>query len=93
MYGFDDYCVIPPSVGQPAVGICHARGMNENVPAQWLIYITVAEVNASIATCLELFGTLLIEPRDLGSYGTICVIQDLAGAVAALQSTSREASW
>ncbi len=56
------------------------------VRTQWLIYINVADVHASIARCLELGGKLLIEPRDLGSYGAICVILDPAGAVAALQS-------
>ena len=86
MEGYEDFSMIPPSGGDPAAGICHARGMNASFPPQWLVYITVADVRESIARCLELGGKLLVEPRDLGAYGTICVIQDPAGAVAALQS-------
>lgn len=88
MDGYDDFSMIPPSGGEAVAGICHARGINASVSAQWLIYISVADVHASNAKRLELGGKLLIEPRDLGSYGTICVIQDSSGAVAALQSPS-----
>ncbi len=90
MGGYADFSMIPPDGGGAVAGICHARGMNANFPAQWLVYISVTDVHASIATCLELGGKVLIEPRDLGSYGTICVIQDPAGAVAALQSAPAE---
>lgn len=86
MGDYEDYAMSPPGGGDAVAGICHALGDNAEFPPQWLIYITVANVHASIERCLELGGKLLIEPRDLGSYGTICVIQDPAGAVAALQS-------
>src|SRR5690349_7635324 len=89
MEGYDDYSMVPPTGGEPAAGICHAAGPNENMPAQWLIYIRVEDLAKSIEKCFELGGKLLIEPRDFGSYGTICVIQDPAGAVCALQSVSR----
>ena len=86
MDGYADYSMIPPGGDDPVAGICHARGLNANMPAQWLIYIRVADVHVSLAHGVELGGKLLVEPRDFGSYGSICVIQDPAGAVVALQS-------
>jgi predicted enzyme related to lactoylglutathione lyase len=65
------------------------RGENTGLPAQWLIYITVADVEASAAKCVELGGKVLAGPRDLGGQGRFCVIQDPAGAVVALFSPKR----
>jgi predicted enzyme related to lactoylglutathione lyase len=84
MGGYQDYCMHSPNQGKAVAGICHARGKNAHLPAQWLIYITVADADASAARCVELGGQVLAAPRELGSYGRFCVIQDPAGAVAAL---------
>ena len=43
MGGYDDYNMIPPESNDPVAGICHARGANANLPAQWLIYVAVQE--------------------------------------------------
>ena len=45
---------------------------------------TVENVDTSAARCVELGGKVLIEPKGMGGYGRFCVIQDPAGAVAAL---------
>jgi predicted enzyme related to lactoylglutathione lyase len=92
MGGYADYSMGPPASGQPVAGICHARGDNASLPAQWLIYITVADVDSSAARCVQLGGRLLVAPRQMGSHGRFCVIQDPAGAVAALFAPSRPAS-
>jgi predicted enzyme related to lactoylglutathione lyase len=84
MGGYDDYCMMPAGSGEPAAGICHARGANASLPPQWLIYITVPDVDAGAAKCLELGGSVLAGPKDMGGYGRYCVIRDPAGAVAAL---------
>ena len=68
----------------PVAGICHARGDNAALPAQWLLYITVADVDASVERCVELGGQVLVAAKDLPGYGRMSVIQDPAGAVAAL---------
>lgn len=86
MGGYDDYSMVAAGTGEPAAGICHARGANAGLPPHWLIYITVADVDAGAATCLDLGGTVLVGPKDVGGYGRYCVIQDPAGAVAALFS-------
>lgn len=80
---YDDFCMNLPGAGETVAGICHARGSNANLPPQWLIYITVDNLDKSIERCRELGGDVLDGPRSLGE-GTFCVIRDPAGAVAAL---------
>jgi predicted enzyme related to lactoylglutathione lyase len=81
---YDDYAMHTPAADTPAAGICHARGVNADLPAQWLIYITVADLEASMNACRRLGGTILTGPTKMGPYGTYCVIKDPVGAVAAL---------
>jgi predicted enzyme related to lactoylglutathione lyase len=84
MGDYDDYSMNTPENDRTVAGICHARGGNAKMPPQWLVYITVADVNASAIRCVELGGEVIVEPKDLGPHGQFCVIQDPAGAVAAL---------
>lgn len=70
---------------EPIVGICHALKENANLPPQWLVYINVASVQASVEQCVRLGGKVLDGPRMMGD-GQFCVIQDPAGAVMALMS-------
>lgn len=84
--GYFDFNMITPGKGEIVAGICHAIGVNANLPAQWLIYIIVADVADSARTCEELGGTVIDGPRAVGN-GQFCVIRDPAGAVAALYST------
>lgn len=84
MGGYQDYNMMLPSGGGPAVGICHARGTNASLPAQWLVYITVENLDESVRQAESLGGEILAGPQGGGSYGRYCVIMDPAGAVAAL---------
>lgn len=84
MSGYSDYCMNQPAGEKTVAGICHARGQNAKLPPVWLVYITVADLDASIAKCLELGGELVAEPRSYGGGSRYCVIRDPAGAVAAL---------
>lgn len=83
MGGYSDFVMSAPD-GQSVSGVCHARGGNAGLPAQWLIYITVADLDASVARCTERGGKVLAGPKDAGGGARFCVIQDPAGAVAAL---------
>lgn len=83
MEGYNDYGMMPPGAEMPAAGICHQRGPNANLPAQWLIYITVTDLRASLAACVQRGGRVLTPERDMGG-AKMAVIQDPAGAVAAL---------
>ena len=69
--------------GEAVAGICYARGGNADLPPYWLIYITVEDLDQSIATVQRLGGSILAPPRSYGG-GRFCVIKDPAGAVCAL---------
>lgn len=84
MDDYDDFCMIPPGDDVPAAGICHSRGSNKDLPSQWLIYISVENLNESIANCEALGGKVISPPRNYADMGRYCVIKDPAGAVMAL---------
>ena len=79
---YQDYCV-NDAEGQTVAGLCHARGVNADMPAQWLIYINVDNLTERLATCVELGGKVIQSPRTMGG-GMGAVIQDPAGALIAL---------
>jgi hypothetical protein len=83
MGDYSDYTMTSPDDGEAIAGVCHARGSNANIPGGWLIYITVADVEASAATCIDFGGKVIVEPRGLAG-GRFCIIEDPSGAVSAL---------
>ena len=83
MGDYADYVMKTPAAGDGVAGICHGRGSNADLPPGWLIYITVADVDASAAAVTANGGKILVEPRGLAG-GRFCVIEDPAGSVAAL---------
>lgn len=83
MGGYSDYSMISPD-GASAVGVCHARGPNADLPPVWLVYVQVADLEESLRSCRELGGEVIVEPRSLGDSGRMAVIRDPAGAVLAL---------
>lgn len=83
MGGYEDYLMKAPG-GEVVAGICHTRGANANVPPQWLLYVTVADLDAGLARCEALGGKRLTEVRRHGEAARYCVIQDPAGAVLTL---------
>ena len=82
MGDYSDYVMKMPG-GDGVAGVCHARGNNAELPSGWLIYITVANVDASAKACTDKGGKLVVEPRGLAG-GRFCVIEDPGGSVAAL---------
>jgi len=83
MGDYSDYSMTLPENGEAVSGICHARGGNAALPGGWLIYITVADVDASAAACTANGGEVLVKPKGLAG-GRFCVIRDPSGAAAAL---------
>ena len=83
MGDYADYNINLSDGSRTVAGICHARDGNANVPPQWLVYIVVADVTRSAQRCIELGGKVIDGPREMGGQ-RFCVIQDPAGAVAAL---------
>ena len=82
---YSDFNLNLPNNGETVAGICHARGMNANLPAQWLMYVRVVDVAASAAEAERQKGKVLDGPRRMGG-SNFCVIQDPDGAVMALIS-------
>ena len=80
---YSDFNMAMPESGDPAAGICHARGDNAELPSQWLIYITVEDVEKSAETCRAMGGKVLVGPKAMGR-AKFCVIEDPNGSVAAL---------
>ncbi|MFQ5547888.1 MAG: VOC family protein [Woeseia sp.] len=80
---YNDFNMTMPESGEPAAGICHARGGNAELPSQWLIYITVADVEGSAGVCREMGGRVIVGPKSMGA-GKYCVIEDPNGSIAAL---------
>ena len=83
MGNYSDYNINRSDTGETVAGICHARDSNANLPPQWLVYISVADVAQSAQRCVDLGGRVLDGPRSMGSQ-SFCVIQDPSGAMAAL---------
>ena len=85
MGDYDDYNMNLPLNGETIAGICHARGSNSKLPAQWLMYVRVENANVSADRVIKLGGEIIQGPRVMGSE-TYFVIRDPAGAVLAIYS-------
>jgi hypothetical protein len=83
MDGYSDFGMSRPGDSKMVAGICHARGENARLPPQWLIYITVADLDASLRQCVRRGGKVVVKPRILAG-GRMAVVRDPAGAAAAL---------
>jgi predicted enzyme related to lactoylglutathione lyase len=83
MGGYEDFCMHPPAGGEPIAGVCHAKGSNADLPAQWLAYLVVADLDGSLAACAARGGALLAGPKSMGA-ARYAAIRDPAGAIVAL---------
>jgi predicted enzyme related to lactoylglutathione lyase len=88
MTGYDDYNMIVPTTGEPAAGVCHARGVNAALPPQWLVYVVVEDLPSALRRCVEKGGQVVDGPRGMGEQ-TVAVVRDPAGAHIALLDTPR----
>jgi hypothetical protein len=84
MGDYADYTMRASADGEAVAGVCHAKGTNVGFPAQWLVYVSVPDLDASLAECVKRGGTVFRARASMGSYGDVAVIQDPAGAVMAL---------
>ena len=85
MGSYDDFNMNLPGTNTTVAGVCHARGSNANLPAQWLVYVRVANVAESATACEARGGKVIEGPRRMGSSNFV-VIEDPAGAAMALIS-------
>jgi predicted enzyme related to lactoylglutathione lyase len=83
MGGYNDFNMTPPASGEAVAGVCHARGGNTGLPTQWIMYVTVEDIESSADRCKQLGGKVLTGPTGSAGKDRTCVIQDPAGAVIA----------
>ncbi|CAN5821726.1 hypothetical protein BH24ACI4_BH24ACI4_11370 [soil metagenome] len=88
--GYSDFNMMAPGSDEAVAGVCHARGANASLPAQWLIYIIVEDVDFSAAECVRLGGEVVAGPRLMNG-ARFAVIKDPAGAVCAIFQPPRAA--
>jgi predicted enzyme related to lactoylglutathione lyase len=80
MKGYADYAMNDATSGEARAGVCHKRGANATMPAGWMVYFVVADLDASLARCREQGGKVLVERRA----DKCVVIEDPSGAICAL---------
>lgn len=61
----------------------------QNIPAHWMSYIAVDNVNEVAAKVEGLGGTLMMKPFDVFDSGRMAIVQDPTGAVVSLWQTKR----
>jgi len=80
---YSDFSMKAPVSGEPKAGVCHALKSNLGIPEAWIIYIVVADLDASLAACRAQGGEILGETRSMGE-ARYAFIRDPAGAACAL---------
>lgn len=82
MGDYQDYSMQDGS-GEDVTGVCHAKGPNADMPAQWILYFKVADLDASLKQVSALGGKQLTQIKHFGE-SRYTVIEDPAGAVCAI---------
>ena len=70
--------------GNPAAGVCHARGVNLNLPPIWMIYLPVGDLTESLRRVREGGGKIIKTTRGNDGEYAYAVFQDPVGACLAL---------
>lgn len=80
---YNDYSMNLAGNNEAITGICHAKGPNADMPAAWLPYFLVADINDSVAQVTKQGGRLVTPIKTMGSDKYV-VIKDPSGAACAL---------
>jgi predicted enzyme related to lactoylglutathione lyase len=82
--GRTDYVMSHPETGDTTAGICQQAGELDGLPQQWLVYVTVDDLDDAITACDQKGGKVVFGPKLSETLGRWCVVEDPAGAVMAL---------
>jgi hypothetical protein len=67
--------------GKSIAGMIDMNGrVPEEIPPHWLVYLGVADVDATVAQATELGGTVFVPPTEIPTMGRFAVIGDPQGA-------------
>lgn len=80
---YADY-VMKDAEGNWTGGVCHARGVNKDIPPRWIVYINVADIEKSVEKCRKLGGRVLKESKNADGSYQYALIEDPAGSVLAV---------
>ena len=70
--------------GNPAAGVCHARGANLGLPPTWMIYLPVGDLAESLRRVGEEGGKTIKATRGTDGQYAYAAVQDPVGACLAL---------
>jgi uncharacterized protein len=70
--------------GNPAAGVCHARGVNLGLPPVWMIYLPVGDLAESLRRVEEEGGKVIRAVRRKDGEYSYAVVEDPVGASLAL---------
>lgn len=70
--------------GNPAAGVCYARGVNVGLPPVWLLYLPVGDLAESLRRVREEGGKVVKEKQGADGGYAYAVIQDPVGGYLAL---------
>lgn len=62
------------------VGTSESPGM-EGTPSHWATYVSVDDVDARAAKCVELGGSITVPAMDVPTVGRMCQVSDPQGAI------------
>jgi hypothetical protein len=80
---YTDYTMLGGD-GNPAAGVCHARGVNSGLPPIWMLYLPVGDLAESLRRVQEEGGTVMKATQgEAGAY-VYAVVQDPVGVYLAL---------
>jgi uncharacterized protein len=65
--------------GAPAAGVCHARGVNADLPPLWLVYLPVGDLAESLRRVRDEGGKVVSETRGGHGHLAYATVQDPAG--------------
>ncbi len=71
------------SMSSFTTGVCHAKGANEDMPAVWLPYFLVADIELAVNTVQIEGGELVTKIKSMGDDKYV-VVKDPSGAQCAL---------
>lgn len=81
--GYTDFIMLDGN-GNPAAGVCHARGTNVDLPPVWMIYLPVGDLAESIRLVEQDGGTVIKAQRGANGEYVYAAIRDPVGATLAL---------
>ena len=70
--------------GEPAAGVCHARGVNRELPPVWMLYLPVGDLAESLRRVEEEGGKVIQAAQGKDGTFSYASIQDPVGACLAL---------